>query len=248
MISVTLLSKNSEKHLQKILEVLSDFDEVLIYDNGSTDRTLEIAKRFANVVVHEGPFFGFGPTHNKASSLAKNDWIFSLDTDEVPTKELLKELAALQLKRGRVYSVPRSNVYRGRTIKGCGWSPDRVIRLYNRLDTKFTEVQVHERVISQGLQEIPLKGPLLHYSYESVHDFLTKMQAYSDLFAKENAGKIPSSPCKAILHAVFAFFKSYFLKRGFLDGYPGFLISVYNSHTALYKYLKLYENNSETHE
>lgn len=243
MISVTLLAKNSEKHLERILEALSSFDEVLIYDNGSQDRTLAIASRYPNVTLKVGPFLGFGPTHNQASRMAKHDWILSIDTDEIPTQELIAELQALPLERGVVYSLPRRNEYRGRAIRGCGWSPDRTVRLYNRLDTKFTEVQVHERVIADGLKVVDLKNPLQHYSYENLHDFLSKMQYYSDLFAKENQGKKNSSPCKAALHGFFAFFKSYILKRGILDGYPGFVISAYNGHTAFYKYLKLYEAN-----
>lgn len=243
MISVTLLSKNSERHLAQVLEPLAPFDEVLLYDNGSTDRTLEIARRFPNVKIVSGPFIGFGPTHNQASSLAKNDWIFSLDTDEIATPELIQELLSLPLQRGQVYSVSRKNEYRGRWVRGCGWYPDRVARLYNRLDTRFTEALVHEKIITDHLALIDLKSPLRHLSYHDLSDFLTKMQRYSDLFAEERLGKVASSPTKATLHALFAFFKSYFLKRGFLDGYPGFVISCYNSHTAFYKYLKLYERN-----
>lgn len=243
MISVTLLAKNSEKHLEKILTALASFDEVLIYDNGSHDRTIEIASRFPNISIRSRHFLGFGPSHNEASSLARNDWILSIDTDEVPTSELIEEIKNLKLERGVVYSIPRKNEYRGHWVKGCGWYPDRTVRLYNRLDTKFTDVQVHERVISEGLKVVDLKHALQHYSYDNIHDFLSKMQSYSELFAKENKGKKSSSPCKAVLHGFFAFFKSYVLKRGFLDGYPGYVISAYNGHTAFYKYLKLYEAN-----
>lgn len=223
--------------------MLSSFNEVVIYDNGSTDQTLSIAKKFLNVSLHQGKFLGFGPTHNQASRLAKNDWIFSIDSDEVPTFELLQEIKALSLERGVVYSISRSNRYRGQEIKGCGWSPDTVFRIYHRLDTQFSDAQVHEKILTQNLKIKPLKNPIDHYSYENIHDFLNKMQHYSDLFAKDKQGKVNASPLKAILHSTFTFFKCYFLKRGFLDGYAGFLISSYNAHTAFYKYLKLYEKN-----
>lgn len=243
MISVTILSKNSERHLAKVLDALTSFDEVLLYDNGSMDKTLEIGESYPNVVIKKGSFQGFGPTHNIASALAKNDWIFSCDTDEVATPELIEEIKSLTLERKKVYSIPRRNEYRGRWIKGCGWHPDRVTRLYHRADTRFTDAQVHERILTDQVQVIDLKSPLRHFSYDDIGDFLLKMEHYSELFAKERKGKVSSSPSKAALHALYAFFKSYFLKKGFLDGYPGFVISSYNSHTAFYKYLKLYEAN-----
>lgn len=244
-ISVTLLAKNSERHLKEVLEALEGFDEVILYDNGSKDKTLEIAKTFPYLTIEEGKFYGFGRTHNLVSEMAKNDWILSLDTDEVLTEDLKEEIGRLALKRGEVYSFPRDNYYRGKKVSGCGWSPDRVIRLYHRKDTAFSEAHVHEKIVSQGLKEISLKEPLIHYSYDNISDFLRKMDHYSELFSEERKGKVASSPLKAMGHAFFAFFKSYFLKRGLFDGYRGFLISAYNGHTAFYKYLKLYEKNQD---
>jgi glycosyltransferase involved in cell wall biosynthesis len=245
VISVTLLAKNSEKFLREVLTSLKDFDEVLIYDNGSTDRTLEIARTFPNVRIEKGEFLGFGKSHNVASALAKNDWIFSLDTDEVLTEALLQEIQKLQLDPDTVYSIPRENRYRGRVIKGCGWSPDRVYRLYHRKKTAFSEAWVHEKILTEGMKTKSLKHSVIHYSYSDLSDFLKKMNAYSELFAEERKGKVSSSPFKALARGFFAFFKSYFIKRGILDGYPGFVISAYNGHTAFYKYLKLYEKNQD---
>jgi glycosyltransferase involved in cell wall biosynthesis len=245
MISVTVLTKNSQKYLQKVLEALASFDEVLLYDNGSTDNTLKIAASFPNVVVKTGKFLGFGPTHNQASDLSKNDWILSIDSDEIVTKEMAKEIGSLALDPRSVYSFPRHNFYNGKFIKWCGWHPDRQIRLYNKKYTRFTEVQVHEAIIADGMKHVHLKSPLQHYSYDSHAEFLTKMQSYSDLFAKQNCGKRKGSPCKAVLHGLAAFMKAYFLKRGFLGGYEGFVISIYNGNTAFYKYLKLYEANQK---
>lgn len=244
-ISVTILTKNSEKYLKEILSPLAAFDEVLLYDNGSTDRTFDIAKKFANVTVLHETFEGFGPTHNKASQAAKNDWVLSIDSDEVVTPEMVKEISETALEANSIYSFPRHNYFNGKFIKWCGWYPDRQVRLYNRIKTRFTNAQVHEEIMREGMTHVPLKAPLVHYSYASIADFLTKMQAYSELFAKQNKGKKKSSLVKAVLHGFFAFFKSYFLKRGFLGGYEGFVISAYNSHTAYYKYLKLYEENQK---
>lgn len=244
MITVTILTKNSQKYIREVLEALTSFDEVLIFDTGSTDDTMMIAKQFANVTFHQGSFIGFGPTHNLASSIARNNWILSVDSDEVVTPELKKEIEHLTLQLGHVYSFPRHNYYNGKWIRWCGWYPDRQTRIYNRLETRFTDAQVHEAIITSNLKNIPLKGALKHYSYSNVSEFLSKMQAYSDLFAKQYQGRKSSSVSKAVLHGLFTFFKSYILKRGFMGGREGFEISVYNANTAFYKYLKLLEANA----
>lgn len=244
-ISITVLTKNSQKYLEKVLSSVVWANEVIVYDTGSSDDTFEIASRFSNVRIIRGSFQGFGPTHNTASSLAKNAWVFSLDSDEIVSGELANRLKFFQPEKGAVYSMPRRNYYNGKWIRWCGWHPDRQIRLYNREETRFTDAQVHESIISEGMRVVALEEPLIHYSYDRHSDFLAKMQSYSDLFAAQNAGKKRSSLFKALMHSFFAFFKSYFLKRGVMGGYEGFVISVYNANTAFYKYLKLLEINAK---
>lgn len=245
MITVTILTKNSQKYLHEVLSALRCFDEVLIYDTGSRDNTKEIAKQFTNVTIIDGPFIGFGPTHNQASSQARNDWILSIDSDEVASPEMVQQILAIQLKEDHVYSFPRKNYFNNKWIRWCGWHPDRQTRLYNRNKTRFTDAQVHESIITEGMHQHECSGAIIHYSYENLADFLIKMQTYSDLFALQNQGKKRSSPLKALSHSIFAFFKSYILKRGFMGGYEGFVISSYNANTAFYKYLKLYEANKK---
>jgi hypothetical protein len=242
-ISVTLLLKGSPKRLPQVLNSLKSFEEVLVYENGAEENALAELRNHQNVNLKTGPFLGFGPTHNLASSLAKYPWIFSVDSDEVVSTDLRNEIESLPNDSSLAYSMPRHNQYNNKTIYGCGWHPDRVLRLYHRDHARFSEALVHEKIELHQAKEVALKAPLFHYSYESLSDFLQKMQIYSDLFASQNAGKVSSSPLTAVLHASAAFFKSYFLKRGFLDGYEGHLISMYNAHTAFYKYLKLYEAN-----
>lgn len=243
MISVTILTKNNQRTLPQVLEALKRFEEVLIYDTGSLDKTLEIAKSFPNVSLYQGEFQGFGNTHNVASSLAKFDWILSIDSDEIATLELVEEIHNLLLDPGSVYSFWRKNFYRGKWIRWCGWYPDRVIRLYQRKRTKFSDCFVHERVISEGMKKISLSSQVLHEPYLGPEDFLSKMQSYSNLFAEQNRGKKKSSFSKALGHGAYTFFKSYFLKRGILGGREGFEISFYNAASAYYKYLKLDEAN-----
>lgn len=244
-ISVTILTKNSRKYLQEVLQALSEFEEVVVCDTGSQDDTMDIARQFRNVTLYERPFIGFGPTHNIASDLARHDWILSIDSDEIATAELVQDIRQLSLSLGHVYSFPRHNEYKGKWIKWCGWHPDRQTRLYNRTETRFSDAQVHEAIIAKGLKEIELQGAIRHYSYANASDFLIKMQSYSDLFAKQYKGRKSSSTRKAVLHGLFAFFKSYILKRGILGGSQGFEISLYNANTAFYKYLKLAEANRQ---
>src|SRR5258708_520317 len=106
-ISVTILTNNSEKYLRVVLESLRSFDEILIYDNGSKDNTLGLAKAFPNVKIVLGTFDGFGPTHNKASHETKHDWILSIDSDEVITPEMVWEISQTNLQNDTVYSFPR---------------------------------------------------------------------------------------------------------------------------------------------
>jgi len=243
MISVTILTKNSEETLATCLKALEDFDEVIVLDTGSTDLTLDIARTFPNVKVFEAEFQGFGPLHNLAAEKASHEWILSLDSDEVLSEELAREILSHKLKRKCVYSFPFHNYFNGKHIRGCGWFPDRHIRLYNKTQTHFTNDFVHEKILSDNLREVKLHNPVKHYSYRSISDFLKKMENYSSLFAQQNKQKKSASLLKALLKSSYTFLKSYLLKKGFLDGREGFIISAYNAQTTFYKYLKLEELN-----
>nr|WP_250581411.1 glycosyltransferase family 2 protein [Neisseria subflava] len=124
--TAAMLVKNSERYLSEVLSALKDFDEVLLLDNGSTDRTFEIAKGFPNVSYYKHDFIGFGPMKNLAARLAQNDWIFSIDSDEVADEALIESIraAVLENEKEHIFSLSRLNHYHGRLIKGCGWYPD----------------------------------------------------------------------------------------------------------------------------
>ncbi len=241
VICVCILTKNSAATLPATLDSVRQFPEVLILDNGSKDETLDIAKMYPNVRIEKSPFLGFGPLKNWAASLAKYDWILSLDSDEVLSLALQQEIKALSLDPTLTYQIPRHNYYNGKRIRGCGWDPEKVARLYNRKSVSFANVQVHESLIAPHVSS--LNSPLLHTPYRSTADFLAKMQHYSTLFALQHRGKKKSSHAKALGHAFFAFFRSFILKRGCFCGWEGFVISIYNANTAFYKYVKLWEAN-----
>lgn len=245
MITVTILTKDNGRTLQKTLESTRRFPEVLILDCGSTDQTLEIAQTFPNVVIHSSPFLGFGPQHNLASSLASNNWILSLDADEVLSDPLIEEILSFHLDPKTVYRFERHNYFKGKRIRYCGgWYPDHVVRLYNRHEAKFSNDLVHEKVLYTGLSLIGCKYPIVHTPYLEIADFLAKMQHYTTLFA-EKEQKTPPSLFRAVCHSWYAFFKSYILRRGFMGGREGFLISLYNAHTTFYKYAKALEKHGD---
>ncbi|MEO6244514.1 MAG: glycosyltransferase family 2 protein [Opitutaceae bacterium] len=244
-ISATVLTKNSERLLGEVLTSLAWCDEVVVLDTGSTDRTVTIAVAYPNVSLHHlaGSFPGFGRAHQQAVELARNDWILSVDSDEVISGELALEISALPLDPESVYTISFQNYFNGKRITTCGWAPDRHERLFNRAVTNFCASEVHERVQTHGQVITSLRHPIRHYSYESLEDFLRKMSSYSRLFAAQNAGKKRSGPCKAVTRSVWAFFKSYLLQLGILQGYEGLAISACKAQTVFWKYLMLYEAN-----
>ena len=110
-ISCVIIVRNAQNTLKEVLDSLYVFDDVVIYSNNSTDKTNEIASRYSNVNLVLGTFDGFGVTKNRASTYAKNDWIFSLDADEILTKEFIDNLKKITLNQKEVYSILRVNYY-----------------------------------------------------------------------------------------------------------------------------------------
>jgi glycosyltransferase involved in cell wall biosynthesis len=247
-ISVTILTKNSAAYIVECLSALEVFAEVVIVDTGSTDDTIAIASGFRNVTLHEHPFIGFGPMKNIAVDKASNDWILSVDSDEIVTQELVHEILSLKLDCNMVYMMERDNYYHRRLIRGCGWDNDRVERLFNRKRTRYDDKLVHEGLTMNGNMKTELlSGRLKHYPYDNASQLLQKMQHYSTLWAEEHHGRKQVSPVKALLYGVLTFLKSYMLKHGWRYGYEGLLISVSNANGVFYKYIKLYEADREHH-
>lgn len=251
-ISAVLIAKNAEATLQECLDSLQNFDEIILLDNGSSDNTQKIAQDFntlhKNLKIYTSEFIGFGALKNLAVSYASNDWIFSIDSDEVlesDTFELLAKLFGTSEDfplSCTLIAMPRKNLYNGEWIKACGWYPDFVTRVFCKNYTRFNDNIVHESIIvPKDARLIKLDSGLKHYAYNSISHLLEKMQRYSTLWAQQNANKA-SSPLKAIIHGSWAFFRNYVLKKGFLYGYKGFVISVCNGLGAFFKYMKLYEN------
>ncbi|EJV3382354.1 glycosyltransferase [Campylobacter jejuni] len=244
-ISAIIIVKNAKQTLLECLNSLKDFDEIILLNNESSDNTLNIAnefkKDFANLHIYHSAFIGFGALKNLALSYAKNDWILSIDADEVLENECIKELKNLELQEDNIIALSRKNLYKGEWIKACGWWPDYVLRIFNKNFTRFNDNLVHESlVLSSNVKKIHLKNGLRHYAFRDISHLIDKMQYYSSLWAKQNIHK-KSGVLKANLRAFWTFFRNYFLKNGFLYGYKGFIISVCNALGTFFKYMKLYE-------
>lgn len=243
-ISCVIIAKNAQTTLSATLDSLREFDDVVLYSNNSTDKTDKIASSYSNVNLVNGDFLGFGQTKNEAAKHAKNEWILSLDADEVLSEEFLKELKKLPLQEDKLYSISRDNYYKNRLVKHC-WGKDTIVRVYNRSKTSFTNKQVHESIIDNGFTLENIRGSVKHYPYSTITDFILKLDRYSTIYAEDNVGKKSSSALKAFFNGLFSFFKTYFLKHGFLDGYAGLVIAFSHMATNFYKYIKLYEKNLE---
>jgi len=243
-ISCVMIAKNAQTTLKNTLDSLQDFSDVVVYSNDSTDDTNKIAKSYSNVNLIEGQFEGFGPTKNKATRYAKNSWILSLDSDEVLSEEFIHHLKNLALENRTLYTILRTNYYKQTQIKYC-WGNDIIVRLYNKEQTSFTDKKVHEKIIEDDLHVKKLQGTVKHYPYTTITDFIVKLDRYSSIYAHDNVGKKSSSPTKAFFNGIFSFIKTYFIKRGFLDGHAGLIIAFSHMATNFYKYMKLYELNEE---
>ena len=243
-ISCVMIVKNAESSIRDVLNALVNFEDVVLYSNNSTDATDSIASTYDNVTLIQGEFIGFGPTKNRATTYAKNDWILSLDADEVLSKEFINNIADLKLDEKKLYSILRINYYKKTQIKHC-WGNDIIIRLYNRTKTKFTNKKVHEKIIDDNFTVEQLSGVVKHYPYATITDFIIKLDRYSTIYAKDNVGKKTSSPTKAFFNGAYSFIKTYFFKQGFRDGYVGLVIAYSHMVTNFYKYIKLYELNKE---
>ncbi|MFA7084671.1 MAG: glycosyltransferase family 2 protein [Arcobacteraceae bacterium] len=244
-ISVVVLAKNNELTIKKTLTSLIEFDDVVVYDNGSNDETKNIANGFENVNLVQGEFKGFGWTKNQAANFAKNNWILIIDSDEVIDSELLNELKNLKLNEKTVYKLNFKAFYKDIQVKYCGWNNQKIKRLYNKKVTHYNSNDVHEDIITDCLEIGFLKGNVEHYSYHTISQFVIKADYYSTLFAANNVGKKKSSPSKAFFNGAYSFFRTYILKQGFRDGYVGLIIAYSHMVTNFYKYIKLYELNKE---
>ena len=235
-----IITRDAAATLEATLVSLAAFPEVLVFDNGSTDATETICARFANVRLVKGRFTGFGPTKNSAAALARGDWILSLDADEAPNEALLVSLAGADLSDpDTAYLVERHNLFMGRHVQRGGWGKDWLVRLYHRDRHRFSAAMVHEKIaLGPASRTQRLEGALRHQAASSIDQFLHKISRYSEL-RRGTPGRI-HRPCVIMLRAGWAFFRSYALQRGFLEGWRGLVIAVGEFNGCFFRHMKRY--------
>jgi glycosyltransferase involved in cell wall biosynthesis len=239
-LSVTIITLNEAARLEDTVGSVAWADEIVVVDSGSTDGTLELARRLATRVAVRG-WTGYADQKNHAASLCAHDWVLSIDADERVGPELGN---ALQAWRGTEpacagYRMARVSRYLGCWIRTTDWYPDWQLRLYDRRRGRFPASRVHESVRVDGAVAV-LPGELEHRPYRDVSDHLRRIDQYTTLAAQElhERGRRATASALVVQPAA-AFLRNYVLRRGIADGRVGLAVSLLNSYYVLLKYVKL---------
>lgn len=241
-ISAVIITYNEEKNIHRCLSSIQEVaDEIVVIDSYSTDKTKEICEKH-KVKFIEHKFDGHIEQKNWAITQAKYNYVLSLDADEALTRELKESI--LKIKNNWKYdgySFNRLTYYCGHWVKHCGWYPDQKLRLWDITKGRWGGVNPHDTfIMKEGATTKHIKGDLLHYSYYSINQHINQVNYFTDIAAKAYFEKGRRSNLGYILFSpMLKFFKSYFIKLGFLDGFYGFVISIISSHETFLKYVKL---------
>jgi glycosyltransferase involved in cell wall biosynthesis len=244
-LSVVIITLNEEHNISRAVRSVNWAAEVLVVDSYSTDRTNELAvSEGAKVLQHA--WQGYGQQKNWALSQVQQPWVLFLDADEEVTKSLREEITAFVLAGGAVgghtfrgATFPRKTWFLGRWILHGGWYPNRLVRLAFRNGARWTEPAVHEALEVNGLIW-EMESDLLHYTFRDVGENVLTNVRFSRLgarVARERGEK--GSVIRFLLKPIGKFFETYFWKLGFLDGFPGFVISLNAAHSIFLKYVEL---------
>jgi len=241
-ISALLISYNEEKFIREFIISMDFVDELIIVDSFSTDKTIAIIKEFPHVKLFQRKFDNFSSQKNFTIEKATNDWIIFFDADERITPPLKKEIIDMVSKNADevAYWVYRTNIYMNKEIKYSGWQNDKVIRVFKKEFCRYDGKLVHEEIEAKG-KIGALKNKMKHYSYKGIDTIILKRNKYAQLQAKAlyEKGKKPNL-FHFLIKPAFRFFKHFILKKGFLDGFQGFMISFVYGYTVFMRYVKLW--------
>ena len=246
-ISAYVIAYNEEEKVAEAVSSVLWADEVILVDSYSKDRTAEIAESLGAKVVQVS-FEGFGKLRNSAIDACSHEWIFSLDSDERCTKEVEEEIRGIisSPTTAGAYHVPRRNFFMGRWIKHSGWYPNfRQPQLFKKSEMRYTLEPVHEGFeMINGASINQLKNSIWQFPFKNLEEVIHKANRYSSLGAKKLEGK-KVSMWSALGHGIWSFIKHYIFKKGFLDGWPGFVIALGNFEGTFYRYAKAFEISSQ---
>jgi glycosyltransferase involved in cell wall biosynthesis len=242
-VSATIITLNEAANIEACLASVAWVDEVVVVDSGSTDGTTDLARaRGARVIARDWPG-SYAAQKNFAAGEAAHDWILSVDADERVTTALASEIRAVLASGPPAagYRIPRVTWHLGRWIRTTDWYPDYQLRLYDRRRATWPPRLVHESVRVDGAPGY-LKSDLEHYAYRDISHHHQAMDRYTTLAARQmhEQGR-RAGAFDLVLHPPAAFLRNYLLKRGCLDGLPGFVISAMNAYYVFLKFAKLWE-------
>ncbi len=237
-----MVTKNEEINIEDALKSVSDAQEIIVVDSFSTDKTVEICRKYTEK-VYQQEWQGFSRQKQTAVDYSAGPWVFILDADERVTPELKSEIIKnIEENSHDGYYVPRENYFIGKWIKHSGWWPDNTLRLFKKDKGHLEPREVHEKVVIEGTSGY-LENPLKHYTYRSVSDFVERMERYSTLAAKEIRKKSGRAGLTALtVRPAATFLKMYVLRRGFIDGIRGLMLAILYSFYTFLKYAKTWEN------
>lgn len=240
-LSATIITLNEEKNIADCLASLEFVDEIIVVDSGSTDKTEEICRANTKVRFYHQDWLGYGKQKNLAAQLASNNLILNVDADERVSKELQCSIEKFCTSNLSAARVARENYFGNHWVRYCGWYPDYTTRLYDRRTCSFSESAVHESLHYDG-KIATLAGNLVHRTYTDISDYLQRMNRYSTLAAKEKhqAGK-QTGVIALLVKPITTFVKMYFIRRGFLEGRFGLVLSLLYAQYTFCKYAKLSE-------
>lgn len=239
-LSVVIISLNEEARLGACLDSLPPGAEIVVLDSGSTDGTVALA-RAQGARVETRAFTNYGDQKNAAILLATRPWILSVDADEVLSRDLCLEIVDVTegpSRRFAGYRVRRKLVFMGRKLR-FGKSSDRPLRLFQRGQGHFQSA-IHEH-LDLGQRKVgELRGELLHYSYADLTDYFHRFNIYTSRIAENHAHTRPLKPpfLAHVARPWVEFVMRYFIRLGFLDGYPGYTYALISSLYAFVKYAK----------
>lgn len=244
---MALITKNEEDRLKRTLRAVKDLaDEIIVVDSGSTDRTAEVARSFGAKVFTE-EWKGYALQRQSALQKCRGKWVLFLDADEVLSEELKEEIKkVVKNPTADGYLLKRKTVYLGKVLNHI-WNNDWVLRLFRRDAHPRWVGEVHEKLLLDGRVEKVAKGVIYHYTYRSLWEHFQKSLLYARLSAEDyyRRGK-KASVLKVIGAPLWAFFKIYFLKRGFLEGGRGLIIAGSYALNAFVKYSLLWEKTKKS--
>lgn len=254
-VSALLITYNEEKNIRRCLDSIRWVAEIVVVDSESSDRTRDICREYTDRIFVR-KFMGFSAQKNFGLSKCNREWVLTIDADEVVSEELKNEICELDLAgeksaTGKIvnddfvtgFQIPVKTVFFDRWIRYGGWYPNYHLRLFKRDQGRFNTLSVHESIKVKGVVK-KLSGAIEHYPYQDLKECIDKADYYSSLAAQEmfkNRKFHEITPLNMIFRPALGFFQRYFLKLGFLDGFPGLILNVFHAYYIFMKYAKIWE-------